>query len=230
MRRVALLVALALATGCGKTESRPARDEAAAPAAPAQADTRPAIVFLGDSLTAGLGLTADEALPARIQARIDAADLPLRVINGGRSGDTSAGGLARLAWYLRPEVGMAALVVNLGSNDALRGLSLEELEKNLTKIVEQARAARPDAPIFLVQLETFPNMGAEYTGAYREVFPRVAKATGATLLPFPLAEVALTPSLNQGDGVHPNAAGVEKMADSMWPHLEPALRDLATRR
>ena len=234
----ALAIALLAPAGCksGEGESRKAADlpssskgaaGEAATEASAAADTRPAVVFLGDSLTAGLGLSADEALPARIAARIEQAGLPLRVINGGRSGDTSAGGLARLDWYLRPEVNMAALVVNLGSNDALRGLSLEELEKNLTAIIEKAQAARPGMPVFLVQLETFPNMGAEYTGAYREVFPRVAKATGAILVPFPLREVALTPELNQGDGVHPNAEGTEKMAAEMWPHLEPVLRTLA---
>jgi acyl-CoA thioesterase I len=223
--RWAIGLALVLALGCGKDDRREARP--AAEARPASTDPRPAVVFLGDSLTAGLGLSADQALPALIQTRLDAAGIGLRVINGGRSGDTSAGGLARLDWYLRPEVGLAALVVNLGSNDALRGLSLDELEKNLTAILDKARAARPDAPLFVVQLETFPNMGAAYTDAYRAVFPRVAAATGATLLPFPLAEVALTPALNQGDGVHPNAAGTEKMADAMWPHLEPAFRALA---
>lgn len=197
--------------------------------APAAADARGAVVFLGDSLTAGLGLSAGEALPARIGARLDAAGIPLRAVNGGRSGDTSAGGLARLGWYLRPEVDLVALVVNLGSNDALRGLSLPELEKNLTAIIERARAHAPAAPIFLVQLEIFPNMGATFADEYRAIFPRVAAATGATLVPFPLREVALTPSLNQGDGVHPNAAGIEKMADAMWPTLEPPLRAAATR-
>jgi acyl-CoA thioesterase-1 len=222
--RISLLLLLALA-GC-KDEG----DRRAEPAPAAPADRRPAIVFLGDSLTAGLGLSADEALPARIAARIDGAGLPLRVINGGRSGDTSAGGLARLSWYLRREVGMAALVVNLGSNDALRGLSLAELEKNLTAIITRAKAAAPSAPVFLVQLETFPNMGSEYTEPYRAIFPRVASATGAILVPFPLREVILDKALSQGDGVHPNAAGVDKMADVMWPTLEPELRKLAPHR
>jgi len=168
-----------------------------------------------------------ERVPARIAARIDAAGLPLRVVNGGRSGDTSAGGLARLGWYLRGEVGMAALVVNLGSNDALRGLPLGELEKNLTAIITRAKAAAPSAPVFLVQLETFPNMGADFTDAYRAIFPRVAQATGAIPVPFKLREVALDRSLVQPDGVHPNPAGAEKMAETMWPTLEPVLRRIA---
>ena len=219
MRTLVLLLAL---VGCKGGE-----DHQPAPAPSAQTDRRPAIVFLGDSLTAGLGLAADEAPPARIAARIDAAGLPLRVVNGGRSGDTSAGGLARLGWYLRGEVGMAALVVNLGSNDALRGLPLGELEKNLTAIITRAKAAAPSAPVFLVQLETFPNMGADFTDAYRAIFPRVAQATGAIPVPFPLREVALDRSLVQPDGVHPNPAGAEKMAETMWPTLEPVLRRIA---
>ncbi|HEY8142874.1 MAG TPA: arylesterase [Kofleriaceae bacterium] len=222
--RIAIALLLTL-TAC-KSGDDPGR--AAPPAAP-PVDRRPAVVFLGDSLTAGLGLSADEAVPARIAARIDQAGLPLRVVNGGRSGDTSAGGLARLAWYLRPDVGMAALVVNLGSNDALRGLSLVELEKNLTAIVTRAKTAAPSAPVLLVALETFPNMGDEFTAEYRAIFPRVAQATGAVLVPFPLREVALDPALVQPDGVHPNAAGAEKMAATMWPTLEPVLRRVGAR-
>lgn len=224
--RILLPVLLALAACKGDDRGSPA----AAPPPSAPADRRPSVVFLGDSLTAGLGLSADEAVPARIAARIDEAGLPLRVVNGGRSGDTSAGGLARLAWYLRPEVDMAALVVNLGSNDALRGLSLAELEKNLTAIIERTRAAVPAAPIFLVELETFPNMGEEFISQYRAVFPRVAQATGAVLVPFPLRAVMLDPALLQADGVHPNAAGAEKMAATMWPALEPLLRKAAAAR
>jgi acyl-CoA thioesterase-1 len=222
--RIALVLFVVFAACKGDDRGSPA---AAAPPPSAPADRRPTLVFLGDSLTAGLGLSADEAVPARIAVRIEEAGLPFKVVNGGRSGDTSAGGLARLTWYLRPEVDMAALVVNLGSNDALRGLPLAELEKNLTAIIERAKAAVPGAPIFLVELETFPNLGAEFTGGYRAVFPRVAQATGAVLVPFPLREVMLDPALLQADGVHPNAAGAEKMAATMWPALEPLLRQSA---
>jgi acyl-CoA thioesterase I len=224
--RIALALLLAFTACKGDDRGTPS----APPPPTAPADRRPSVVFLGDSLTAGFGLSADQAVPARIAARIDEAGLPFKVVNGGRSGDTSAGGLSRLAWYLRPEVDMAALVVNLGSNDALRGLSLAELEKNLTAIIERARAAAPGAPIFLVELETFPNMGEEFISQYRAVFPRVSQATGAVLVPFPLREVMLDPSLLQADGVHPNAAGADKMAATMWPALEPLLRKAASAR
>src|SRR6185503_10058123 len=137
--RFHLPLVLFLLIGCKGGDDR----ERAAPAPPAAVDHRPAVVFLGDSLTAGLGLPLAEAVPARVAARIDRAGLPLRVINAGRSGDTSAGGLARLGWYLRAEVGLGALIVNLGSNDAIRGLPIAELEKNLTAIVTRAKAAVP---------------------------------------------------------------------------------------
>ena len=221
--RIHLPLVLLLLIGCKGGDDR----ERAAPPPPAAVDHRPAVVFLGDSLTAGLGLPLAQAVPARVAARIDRAGLPLRVINAGRSGDTSAGGLARLGWYLRAEVGLGALIVNLGSNDAIRGLPIAELEKNLTAIVTRAKAAVPSAPVFLVQLETFPNLGADYADAYRAVFPRVAKATGAIPLPIPLRDLVLEAGLVQADGVHPTAAGADRIADAMWTTLEPVLRRVA---
>jgi acyl-CoA thioesterase I len=197
------------------------RDEEAHPMA--EDDPRPAIVFLGDSLTAGMGLAASEAMPALIQQKLDQAGIELRVINAGRSGDTSAAGLSRLSWYLRPEVNLDILVVGLGSNDAMRGLPLEELENNLLTIFSTTREAQPDTRIFLLAFETFPNLGREYAEAYREVFPRVAEATGATLLPFPLEGVAGVPELNQADGIHPTAEGTSRVAENVWRALAPHL-------
>jgi acyl-CoA thioesterase I len=193
-------------------------DPAAPPAAAA-----PVIVFLGDSLTAGLGLPEAEALPARIQARVHSAGLPYRVINAGRSGDTTAGGLARLDWYFREGVEVHALVIGLGSNDAMRGLPLSSIEENLRQIIAKARQKRPNAKIFLWALETFPNMGKEYGEAYKAIFPRVAASEGVRLLPFPLEEVAARAELNQADGIHPNAEGTERVADRIWASLKPEL-------
>jgi acyl-CoA thioesterase-1 len=186
-------------------------------------DAAPAIVFLGDSLTAGLGLEASEALPARIQQRLDTAGLAYRTINAGRSGDTSAGGLARLDWYFRDSVDLRALVIGLGSNDAMRGLSLAALEQNLTQIIRRTRQRKPAAKLFLWALETFPNLGPEYAGQYAAVFPRVAAAELVTLIPFPLADVAGNPELNQEDGIHPTAAGTELVAERIWSALRAAL-------
>ena len=188
-----------------------------------QTRAAPAIVFLGDSLTAGLGLPESEALPARIQERLDGAKLPFQAINAGRSGDTTAGGLARLDWYFRDTVDLHALVIGLGSNDAMRGLSLESMEENLKQIIRRTREKRPQAKIFLWELETFPNMGREYAAQYAAVFDRVAQTENATLIPFPLRDVAGRPELNQDDGIHPNTEGTQKVADRVWAALLPQL-------
>jgi acyl-CoA thioesterase I len=213
---------------CLHCESSPPAPVAVASQGPTAVESpRPqaarALVFLGDSLTAGLGLAESEALPARIQQRLDAAGLEYRAINGGRSGDTSAGGLARLDWYFRDSIELRALVIGLGSNDAIRGLSLDALEQNLKQIIRRTRERRPDAKIFLWALETFPNLGPEYAEQYRAVFPRVARAEQVTLIPFPLADVAGRPELNQADGIHPSAAGTELVAERIWVALRPQL-------
>jgi acyl-CoA thioesterase-1 len=183
----------------------------------------PAIVFLGDSLTAGLGLPASEALPARIQQRLDAAGLAYHAINAGRSGDTTAGGLARLDWYFREQVDLKALVIGLGSNDAMRGLALDAMQENLRQIIRRTRQRKPSARIFLWALETFPNLGADYAGQYAAVFPRVAEQEHVTLIPFPLADVVGHPELNQEDGIHPTAEGTELVAERIWAVLRPEL-------
>ncbi|MEY4549682.1 MAG: Esterase TesA precursor [Pseudomonadota bacterium] len=183
----------------------------------------PAIVFLGDSLTAGLGLAESQAIPARIQQRLNGAGLRYRAINGGRSGDTSAGGLARLDWYFRDSLDLRALVIGLGSNDAMRGLSLSALGDNLTQIIRKARARKPEVLIFLWALETFPNLGPEYAREYAGVFPAVAASEHVQLIPFPLADVAGNPKLNQEDGIHPSAEGTELVAARIWAVLQPAL-------
>ena len=188
-----------------------------------QASEAPAIVFLGDSLTAGLGLAQGEALPARIQQRLDAAGLPYRAINAGRSGDTTAGGLARIDWYFRDQIDLRVLVIGLGSNDAMRGLSLDSLEENLQQLIRHTRERKPKAKIFLWALETFPNLGPDYARQYAQVFPRVAEREHVALIPFPLADVAGHPELNQDDGIHPTAEGTELVADRIWAVLKPAL-------
>lgn len=203
------------------TASRGGADVAQAPSAE-HAQT-PTIVFLGDSLTAGRGLDTAEALPALLQAKVDEAGLGYKVINAGRSGDTTAGGLARLAWYLRDGVNPRVLVIGLGSNDAMRGLELAAVEDNLRRIIDQARQFRPALEILLWELQTFPNLGPDYGGDFKSMFGRVAKEKHVTLIPFPLNGVAGTPHLNQSDGVHPNAEGSRIVADNVWRVLRPVL-------
>jgi acyl-CoA thioesterase-1 len=228
-----LLLLLIVLTACDKAEKAPEKQFAPATSGqsgaasgehPSQPVARaPALVMLGDSLTAGRGLTKEQAMPALIQKLADQAGKTYRVINAGRSGDTAASGASRLSWYLRDEVGIAALVVFLGANDAMRGLEVDQLERNLVKIIEEARAYRADLPIFLVAVRAFPNLGRDYGGAFEAIYPRVAEKAGVTLLPFPLEEVAGVPELNQSDGVHPNPEGAEKMAGALWKSLAPYL-------
>lgn len=178
------------------------------------------MVFLGDSLTAGLGLPRQQAFPALVEARIRQAGLPWRVVNAGVSGDTSAGARARLDWVLRdrPEL----LFLCIGSNDGLRGLPVKELEANLKAILERAAKAR--CRVVLAGAMLPENYGPEYREAFRSVFPRLARAHRLPFLPFLLEGVALRAELNQEDGIHPNAAGARRIADSVWKVLEPELR------
>lgn len=183
----------------------------------------PIVLFLGDSLTAGRGLEEADTIPSHIQRRLDATGRRFRVVNGGRSGDTSAGGLSRLDWYLRDAAHLAVLVVGLGSNDAMRGLPLPALESNLRQIIQRTRAASPNVRILLWQLHTFPNMGLEYGAEYSAVFPRIAEAERVALIPFPLQDVAGSVELNQQDGIHPSPEGARRVAERIWTSLEPVL-------
>jgi acyl-CoA thioesterase-1 len=173
------------------------------------------VVALGDSLTAGLGVAAEEAWPALVDARLRREGYPYRVVNAGVSGDTTAGGLRRVDWVLRsrPEVA----VVALGANDGLRGLGTEAMEANLLAIVDRLRAG--GVRVLVVGMEVPPNYGAAYARAFRGVFVDVARRTGAALMPFLLDGVAADPRLNQADGIHPNVAGHRAIAERIWPHL-----------
>jgi acyl-CoA thioesterase-1 len=188
-------------------------------AGPAGGEER-VIVALGDSLTAGLGVAAEEAWPALLEARLRRDGYPYRVVNAGVSGDTTAGGLRRIDWVLRsrPEV----VVVALGANDGLRGLETGAMRANLLAIVERLRAA--GVRVLVAGMEVPPNYGAGYARAFRGVFQDVAHRGGAALMPFLLDGVAADPRLNQADGIHPNAAGHRAIAERVWPHLVPLVR------
>jgi len=178
------------------------------------------VVVLGDSLTAGLGVAADEAFPARLQARMRAEGYAYRVTNAGVSGDTTAGGLRRVDWVLRanPEI----VIVALGANDGLRGQSPPAIRANLEEIVARLQAA--GARVLLVGMRLPPNYGADYTKEFEAIFPAVARRAKVALMPFLLDGVAADPRLNQADGIHPTAAGQQIMADRVWPYLRPLLR------
>ena len=179
-------------------------------------------MFLGTSLTAGLGVDPRDAYPALIGVRIDSLELGLRVVNAGVSGETSAGGLRRLPWLLRETV--VALVLELGANDGLRGLPVEQLSANLDSIVVLTRAAHPEAVIVIAGMEAPPELGPRYTNAFRAVFVDVADRHRLTRIPFLLAGVAGDPTLNQADGIHPTEEGHRLMAETVWEVLAPHLR------
>jgi acyl-CoA thioesterase-1 len=204
----------------------PAGPAAAAPrAAPAAAATtgaavtanRPRIVVLGDSLTAGLGIATREAYPALLQERLDASGLGFEVVNAGVSGDTSAGGLARLDWALQGDVQI--LIVALGGNDALRALPAEELKRNLAKIIETAQ--NRGIAVVLAGMEAPPNFGRDYIVSFHKVYPALARQYQVAFVPFLLQGVAGDDALNQRDGIHPTAEGARIVADNIWAALKP---------
>jgi acyl-CoA thioesterase-1 len=189
---------------------------------PATLDGRRTILFLGTSLTAGLGLEPDSAYPQQIQRKIDASGLPYQVVNAGVSGETSAGLLRRLDWVLRRPADV--VVVETGANDGLRGLPVNATRATIGDVLTRIRNERPDATILLAQMEAPPNLGQEYTSAFRTMFPELAREHGVTLIPFLLQGVAGVERLNQNDGIHPNNAGERVVTDNVWKVLRPLLQ------
>lgn len=177
------------------------------------------IVALGDSLTAGLGVAAEDAYPALLQARLAREGVHYRVVNAGVSGDTTAGALRRLDWVLRARP--AIVVVALGANDGLRGLPVAAMRDNLVAIVTRLRES--GARVLLAGMRLPPNYGAAYTREFADAFDAVARRTSVPLLPFLLDGVAGRPALNLPDGIHPNAAGQRMVADNVWQALKPLL-------
>jgi acyl-CoA thioesterase-1 len=223
-----LLGVIALLPGaCSSPETRAARADTATeaatasptPADAASASPRPRIVFLGDSLTAGYGLAREESVPSLIQARLDAEGYEYEVVNAGVSGDTSAGGLSRLEWSLDGHV--RVLVVELGGNDGLRGLPVQQLRRNIDEIITRAKAR--GVAVILTGMEAPPNYGAAYTAEFRQVFHDLAREHDVPFVPFYLDGVAGVPHLNLPDGIHPNAAGSRIVEQTIWRALEPVL-------
>ncbi len=179
------------------------------------------ILFFGTSLTAGYGLDPTEAYPALIQNRIDSLKMPYNVINGGLSGETSAGGKGRIDWLLKQPVDI--FVLELGANDGLRGLPVAQTIKNLQDIIDRVKAKYPDAKMVMAGMQVPPNMGTKYAADFKNMFPDLAKKNQMALIPFLLDKVGGVPKLNQADGIHPTAEGDKILAENVWIVLKGLL-------
>jgi acyl-CoA thioesterase-1 len=177
---------------------------------------------MGTSLTAGYGLPSDDAFPALLGDRLAQAGLDYRVVNAGVSGDTSAGGRRRLDWLLR--MPLAVLVLELGANDMLRGQDVDALRQNLEAILSRVRSEHPEARFVVAGMRAAPNLGADYGRRFEAVYTELAERFDAAFVPFLLDGVAGDPELNLPDGIHPTAEGHRRLADTLWPVLEPLLR------
>jgi acyl-CoA thioesterase-1 len=194
------------------------------PHAEAQKPEVKTILFFGDSITAGYGIDPDQAFPALIQEKINALGWPFKAVNGGVSGETSAGGLRRIDWVLQQRVDV--FILELGANDALRGVDLQETEKNLQGIIDRVRTKYPEARIVLAGMQAPPNLGQAYTDRFRTLFPDLAKKNSAGLIPFLLEGVGGVRGLNLPDGIHPTPRGHALVAETVWTVLKPILASL----
>lgn len=216
------LMGLLFACGPENESAKATAEEASTSIKDSDVETKKTILFFGNSLTAGYGLDSEDAFPALVQQRIDSLGLDYRVINGGLSGETTAGGLNRLDWFLEDEP--YVFVLELGGNDGLRGIAISETRSNLEKIIEKVQTKYPSTKIILAGMQIPPNMGQEYTDEFRKIYPKVASEKNVTLIPFLLEGVAGDPELNLPDGIHPTEEGHEIVFGTVWPYIEKVIR------
>jgi len=182
------------------------------------------ILFFGNSLTAGYGVGEQRAFPNLIQQKIDSLGWQFNVVNAGLSGETSAGGLRRIGWLLRQKVDV--FVLELGGNDALRGMDLNVTRRNLQGIIDKVTAAYPKAQIVIAGMQVPPNLGQRYTAQFRDLYHSLAKTNDAVLIPFLLEGVGGVAELNLPDRIHPNATGHRIIAENVWQVLKPVLQEM----
>ena len=225
--RTAVSIALILTLGCREgREGREGRggSDVPNPQSSASPDPRPAIVFLGTSLTAGYGLgDPGLAYPALIQAKLDSAGRPFRVVNAGLSGESSAGALDRIDWLLSQNR-VAVLVVETGANDGLRGQDPDSVRARIQRIIDRARAVDSPPRLVVAGMEALPNLGSDYGRRFRAIYPALARENDVALIPFLLEGVAGVDSLNQQDGIHPTAQGQRLVAENVWKVIEKVTR------
>ncbi len=222
-RYASVAVAVAL-LACGREKASGPPDAVAAggvDTARTPTTGAPIVMFVGTSLTAGLGVEPDEAYPALIRQKIDSAGLNYRVVNAGVSGETSAGALRRIDWLLREPV--AVLVLETGANDGLRGQDPDSIRGTIQAIIDRVHAAQPATRILLVGMNAMPNLGREYVTRFQAIYPAVARVNGLPIVPALLEGVGGVDSLNQPDGIHPTPAGHRRLAANVWQVLQPLL-------
>ena len=219
-----LLIILFISSCDDKPQKNPVSREAETVIAEVEVEQKSAaktILFFGNSLTAGMGLDPELAFPALIQLKIDSLSLNYQVINSGLSGETTASGKNRLNWVLNQQIDI--FVLELGANDGLRGISLEETRKNLQLIIDRVKEHNPQVIIVLSGMQIPPNLGIEYTGGFQSIFPDLAEKNKIALIPFLLEDVAGNASLNQPDGIHPTKEGHIIVAENVWEVLKNSL-------
>jgi acyl-CoA thioesterase-1 len=213
---------VAVVNACGNKHSAANDQQTADSTATIAASNKRSILFFGDSLTAGYGLDdPSDAFPGVIQRKIDSLKLPYTVVNAGVSGETTAGGLGRIDWILKQKVDV--FVLELGANDGLRGIPVEETAQNLQAITDKVKAKYPKAKLVLIGMQVPPSMGADYVTGFKDVFPKIAGKNKMALVPFLLANVGGNPKLNQADGIHPTAEGAKIAAGNVWKVLKDQL-------
>lgn len=221
-RLLPFIVLLALFSACANPKNDNANtDDAKSTTEIEQTLVKKNILIFGTSLTAGLGLDLEEAYPALLQDKIDSLKLPYNIINAGLSGETTAGGKGRIDWLLKQQIDV--FVLELGANDALRGISVKDATNNLQFIIDQVKSKNPNVKLVMVGMQAPPNLGSTYTTEFKEMFPKLATKNNMTLVPFLLDKVGGVPSLNQPDGIHPTAAGAKILADNVWSLLKGVL-------
>jgi acyl-CoA thioesterase-1 len=214
---IILFTSFILVSSCGSSSDQK-QSEAATTDSTEVVGKEKTILFFGNSLTAGYGIDQDDSFTGLTQDRIDSLGLNYRVINGGLSGETTAGGLSRLDWFLEDEPYI--FILELGGNDGLRGILPAESKRNLIGIIDKVRAKYPETKIILAGMQIPPNMGLEYTEEFKSIYPEVAAEKNVTLIPFLLEGVAGNPELNLPDGIHPTEDGHKIVMETIWPFIE----------
>lgn len=184
-------------------------------------ETSQRILFFGDSITAGYGVGEGQAFPALIQQKIDSLGWNYEAVNGGSSGETSAGGLRRIDWVLKQPI--SVFVLELGGNDGLRGIDLDATQKNLQKIIDKVKSKYPEAKIVITGMQVPPNLGSEYTKVFKSMYPELAKKNNTQLIPYFLDDLGGDSELMQSDGIHPTEKGHNLLANKVWEVLKPML-------